>query len=179
MRILCCYTSLHPAARRALGEHAPGAALADVTGDPYGYWREIAARWDGTEDLATVEHDIEIRDGVLPGFAACPEPWCVYPYEVHERGLWLDFGLGCTRFSAAAQRAVTAYAISAMPGECSTCHGKPGCWMHLDCKIYWAMTAAGIERHVHWPAVTHHSRRLQGPPAGIVRWQRIAPLEAA
>jgi hypothetical protein len=94
-----------------------------------------------------------------------------------ERGRWLDFGLGCTRFRAAAQRAVPAEAISSKPGTCSTCNGAPGCWMHLDCKIYWAMTEAGIERCVHWPAVTHHSRHLQGPPAATVEWQRIAPLE--
>jgi hypothetical protein len=153
--------------------------VVSVAGNPFGYWREIAARWNGTEDLVTVEHDIEVHSRVLPSFDACPNLWCVYPYEIMERGRWLDFGLGCTRFRAAAQRAVTAEAISSMPGECSRCGGAPGCWAHLDCKIYWAMTAAGISRCVHWPAVIHHSPRLTGPPVPAMEWQRIAPLEPA
>jgi len=174
VRILCCYTRLCPATRRALSEHAPGAELADVSGDPYAYWREICARWTGKDDLLTVEHDIEIHGTVLPGFTACPEPWCVYPYELHP-GRWIDFGLGCTRFRPAAQLAASPDAIQAKPGLCSRCHGQPGCWAHLDCKIYWAMTEAGIERHVHWPAVMHHHG---SPPVdGPVAWQRIAPLE--
>jgi hypothetical protein len=177
MTVLCCYTSLHPATRRALSEHAPGAELADVTGDRFAYWREIAARWNGTDDLVTVEHDIEIHAGVLPGFEACPGLWCVYPYEIHQRGTWLDFGLGCTRFRAQAQRLVSGQAIQGKPGTCENCQGAPGCWTHLDCKIYWAMTEGGLERCVHWPAVTHHG--VQGDPVGTVTWHRIAPLEAS
>src|SRR5215469_3613831 len=111
----------------------------------------------GGDDLAVVEHDIEIHAGVLPAFASCPEPWCVFPYEVTGRGTWLDWGLGCTRFRLAAQRAVPVAAIEAQPGSCPECSlpAVPGCWRHLDQKIFAAMTAAGIGRCVHWPAVTH------------------------
>lgn len=175
MRVLCCYTSLHPASRASLAAHAPGAELADVSGDPFGYWREISARWDGSQDLITVEHDIEIHAGVLDGFSACPEPWCVYPYPVFG-DRWLDFGLGCTRFAVAAQQAAGVAAIEAMPGECELCGGAPGCWRHADCRIALAMHAAGIRRHVHWPAVTHLGVQV---PEGELRWHRHAQLEAS
>lgn len=176
MVVLCCYAKLHPATAAALAAFAPGAEFADTSGSIYAYWEQISSRWADPGDLAIIEGDIEIHAGVLPGFTACPQPWCVYPYQVHDRGTLLDFGLGCARFRAEAQRAVSTAAIQSWPGECEQCRGAPGCWAHLDCKITLAMHAAGIVQCVHWPGVQHHNARvLGGQPVSRMRWCRISP----
>ena len=77
MRVTCFYWDLHPEAKAAL----PADAELVWTGpDDDGYWRELSARWDGTRDLVVIEHDIVIHDRVIPQFAACPAPWCEFPY---------------------------------------------------------------------------------------------------
>lgn len=176
MAVLCCYVTLHPAAEAALAAHAPGAVLADVTGSPFAYWERLTARWDSPGDLVIIEQDIEIHPGVLPGFSSCPRPWCVYPYQVHDRATLLDFGLGCARFREQARQAVTPGQVQSWPGQCDLCGGKPGCWRHLDCTITWAMHAAGIIQCIHWPGVTHHNASvLAAPPASRMTWHRIDP----
>ena len=176
MKPLCCYANLHPATKAALAAFAPDAEMADTSASIYAYWEAISSRWTGADDLLIIEQDIEIHAGVLPGLAACPRPWCVYPYQIHDRGTLLDFGLGCTRFRAGAQQAVSTGAIQSQPGECSECHGAPGCWRHLDCKITWAMHAAGITQCVHWPGVQHHNDQvLRAAPVNRMRWHRISP----
>jgi len=177
MQILSCYTSVCPPARWAMAAHAPEAQTVDVRNSPFAYWHEISKRWGQGTDLVTIEHDIEIHENVMPTFRSCTGLWCVFPYEIHERGQWLDFGMGCTRFRAEAQTLVSTETISSKPGSCFICKGEPGCWMHIDCKIYWAMTEAGIERCVHWPEVTHHG--VRGEPKEEKRWHKIAPLEAS
>lgn len=175
MAVLCCYTKPHPATLAALQAYAPDVIMADVSDSPYAYWEEITTGWGGA-DLVLVEQDIEIHGDVLPRFADCPRLWCVNPYQIHDKATLLDFGLGCARFRAEAQQAVSPDAIQAYPGECPVCHGKPGCWQHLDCKIAWAMNAAGIVQCVHWPGVTHHNDQvLRASPANRMRWHRISP----
>ena len=52
-------------------------------------------------------------------------------------------GLGCTKFTRAAQQAVgTTWAA--------------GTWRDLDSRISAAMQQAGIRAHIHWPAADHH-----------------------
>lgn len=176
MITLCCYVKLHPRTAMALAVLAPGAELADVSGSPFAYWEQISRRWAGTEDLVLIEQDIEIHAGVLPGFGKCQRPWCVYPYQIHDKGTLIDFGLGCTRFRATVQAQVSTRDIQAYPGECRECNGAPGCWRHLDCKIAWAMNAAAVTQCVHWPGVEHHSSQVQdASPARRMRWHRIDP----
>ena len=92
--MLCCHTGripgdgprdihrrgLYPSAARALARYAPGAELVDVSGDDYGYWKQIRRRWTGQADLILVEQDVEITAAVLPAFDACPGLWCTFRY---------------------------------------------------------------------------------------------------
>lgn len=175
-RILYPHTRFYPIPLGALTAFAPGAELVDTSGSPFAYWAEIAARWTGEADLVIIEQDIEIHEQVMPGFAECPAPWCVYPYQVRDRETLLDFGLGCVRFRAAAQLMVTEADIFAQPGFCELCHGAQGCWMHLDCQIAWAMQAHGLIQCIHWPGVIHHNPEVvSAPRARRMRWQRIDP----
>ena len=107
MRVLCCHTSLRDKTRAALERYAPQAEFADVSGDDYAYWREIAKRWGGGEDLLVVEHDIEIHEDVIDQFELCRADWCVFPYAGKQpvwggRGVrvpvMLRCALGCVRF---------------------------------------------------------------------------------
>ena len=96
----------------ALEAHAPHAEVTGVTGGDEAYWRQISARWAGETDLITVEQDIEIGADTVTSLAACPEDWCCFAYRIFARGIRLKTGLGCTRFSAALQRKVTAEQIA-------------------------------------------------------------------
>lgn len=157
MRVLCCYARLHPATADALARFAPGAELVDVAGDDFAAWEQIAARWDGTADLVLVDHDVEIHAQVLPQFGACREPWCSFPYPIVEPGHLLWRGVGCVRFTAACQQAVTPAEIQAVPGSCWACaDGRPGCWRHADGRIAGALESTGISVHAHEPPVIHH-----------------------
>ncbi|MBT8161001.1 MULTISPECIES: hypothetical protein [Arthrobacter] len=49
--------------------------------------------------LTVVEQDVVPARGVVEAMEACPEPWCASPYQLGT-GVWLDEGLGCTKFSA-------------------------------------------------------------------------------
>lgn len=161
LRVLCCYTDLRPGTRAALAVHAPAAELVDVSGDPFAYSAQLTSRWDGTAALVVVEHDIVIHDAVMPAFAACPEPWCLYPYWLRPGGPWLAHGLGCARFTAAVQRLVPAAELLApRSAGCEVCAWagspvRPGCWRHVDACVAWALDAAGVRPHVHQPGVGH------------------------
>ena len=147
MRLVCCYTSLHPAAVRSLRMFAPAAELADVTGDECGYWREISSRWDSAADLVVIEQDIEIGREVLPSFAACRQPWCTYGYEMfRDPPEWLTVGLGCVKFAAEAQRTAD---LTHIPE-----HQRR--WQYLDGAIAAMLQAAGLAPHVHGQVIHHH-----------------------
>jgi hypothetical protein len=161
VRVLCCYTELHPDTRAALAALAPHAELVDVSGGDYAYWRAFTERWTGDDDLLNVEQDIEIHDTVIPQLEACGEPWCTFAYRLWRPDAWCYNALGCTRFSAALQREVTpgeiqqvqaqwlapaevpsgiAYNPAVMPltveAQCR-CGGRgtPPCWRHMDMMI--------------------------------------------
>lgn len=102
--VLCAYTSLDPRTRKALEEYAPGTEFVETpAGDDFAYWRALAARWTGDNDLVVIEHDIEIGPDTIASFQACPEPWCVYAYQLFGSTSYAG-GLGCVKFSAALQR---------------------------------------------------------------------------
>lgn len=153
MRVICCFTALHPQAAEAIGRFAPQAEMVPTPGI-YDYGEAIASRWDGSDDLVVIEGDKVITAGVLPSFASCDQPWCGYgsmsfppPYT-----RWIAGGLGCARFSAAVQRRVRPDEFLG-PDEpnwytCRHCGGK-GCWLYLDSRIGLCMQRLGISHHVH------------------------------
>lgn len=165
--ILCCYTELHDATRKSLEEYAPGAVLADVTGDAFQYWRTLEKFWGIEEDLVIIEHDIEIREDVIPQFTECPGDWCVFPY--HSRISVANFidkrlttSLGCTKLSAHARAMASPREISQVGIDCPICkmgamfEGLGGCWLHIDAKVAPVLEAKGIHPCLHSPDVTHH-----------------------
>lgn len=158
MRVLCCCTSPHAATVSALRAFAPAAEFADVTGDESGYWREISCRWDGTTSLVIIEQDIEITADVLPSFAACPQPWCTYGYQIfRDPPELLTWGLGCARFTGEAQRAADLSRISESQRR----------WPYLDCAISVMLHDAGIVPHVHGEVTHHHEYEpVELPPIG-------------
>ena len=121
--------------------------MVNVAGDDYGYWRQIRARWRGTDDLVVVEQDIEIGRGTVVSLAGCPEPWCVFGYTVFG-DIPLVTGLGCTKIGAVAQRAVPAEAVEARFAGCVRCRGA-GCWWHIDQVVGGLLRRAGLSPHVH------------------------------
>jgi hypothetical protein len=151
MRVVFCYaTAPHPKALRALDMHAPGAERVDTSGDPTNYWREIALRWDGSDDLVLIEQDNEITRKVLPSFAACDQDWCTYAYD----GLFgkLEQSLGCTKFSAALQRRFPADMIA----------GPGMVWHLIDFRIGKLFGMHGVTCHVHG-SVSHYHDYARDP----------------
>jgi hypothetical protein len=184
VRVLCCYTPrdpaedgrfhLHSSARAGLAsvrEHVPGAEMVDVSGDDFAYWREIRARWTGEEDLATVEHDIEVTPGAVKSLAACDQPWCAFSYEIFGCKE-LATGLGCTRFSAALQGAVDLGEVAASFAHCRACHGE-GCWWHLDNYLAAFLSGRGFAPHVHGRVPHLHD---YGPPGTLALAEGITTV---
>ena len=160
MRITCFYADLHPACKSSL---PPDTELVYTGGGDDHYWREISRRWDGTDDLVIIEHDIEVHGQVISSFAACESPWCTFPYEYGPA--WpggphiIDDALGCTRFSAEIQRKFPAETIAA---SVSAADGLPPVpfWHSCDLYIRRALTRAGMQAcRRHWPMVIHHRGR--------------------
>jgi hypothetical protein len=168
---LCCPVRFWPSCRDSLAEHAPDAVIIPVAAeDSPGWWREISARWNGTEGLLLIEQDIAIHAGVVPEMETCPEPWCCFPFPRPEAPTLQDRGIACTRFSASFQQLVTVAGIEEVPGSCWECRGQdPSCWRHIDGRIGDAAAAKGITGpHVHWPPVTH--RDVTWPAEKPPRW---------
>jgi hypothetical protein len=173
MRILCCYTQMHPAAAAAIRQYAPTAELVDVTGDDYAYWREIRARWQGTGDLILIEQDIEILPESVASMAACEHDWCCYAYPIFRNRQRLRNGLGCTKFSARAQRLVGARRIAEGFALCTFCKGQ-GCWFHLDGRISEILKLdGGLSPHVHGDVIHHHDYSGDLPIAAPEDAQRL------
>lgn len=148
---------LHPATAASLAAHAPQAEVIPVpAGDIGRPWADYAARW-GQDDLVIIEQDVAIHAGVLPSFAACPEPWCLFPGRHHAQGGgFMETGLLCNRFRREFMQAVPVEAVEAVRGTCDLCRGvNRKCWRHLDGRIREAGTAAGFRIHVHWPSAGH------------------------
>jgi hypothetical protein len=145
---------LHPETERMLRLHVPDGTPIDWReigrDDMAGYWRLLAECWQEPGDLITVEHDIGIGPEVVPGFAACPEPYCGHPYNA--AGSLLAC-LGCTRFSAALKAAEPD--LLEVVGEV-TGDGLPARdWRRLDVRISDELKRRGCAVHVHEPAVEH------------------------
>jgi hypothetical protein len=153
VRVLCCWTRLHPATAAWLTSWPPVLLeFADVSGGPMVYWKELAARWDRGDDLLIVEHDVSGPPGHLAGMAACTGDWCASPYDplpVNAYG-----GLGCTRFSARLQ-ASTDPALFRAP------------WRELADAVTARLVSAGWRVCPHPPVRHHHGdqRPVTIPPS--------------
>jgi len=155
VRVTCCYTELHPAAKEAL---PPDAELVYTGDDDFAYWRAIESRLAGAEDLVIIEHDIEIHPGVVPQLAACKSPWCAFPYFYgpdKDPTRVLYQALGCAKFSAQLQQDIP---IVQKAADFAVANGLPPVpsWNACDAYICRALITAGIATCNHTPWVTHH-----------------------
>ena len=150
MRTVCPYTQLQPLAERALARFAPDADcvyLGVTSLTAYHGW--LCEMWAAGEGFLLVEHDTEIHATVLPELTACPEPWCLFPYNgpgAPESDRLLQGALGCTRFSTAL--------LQAQPGFMASIPTRN--WQRMDCEILPRLRTLGYEPHIHMPPVLHH-----------------------
>ena len=157
-RVVVPYLAIHPAARFALNQWAPGWEPVYVGGSDHAYFDLLAQLWADGKSFVVVEHDIAISEGVVASFDACLEPWCLHGYghPAFPDGL-LTASLGCTRFSAALLGAELDMMVAV--GEFST--GLPARhWCHLDLAVRETLRARGHAPCVHPPPVTHLRRTV-------------------
>lgn len=149
------YTAVHPRTR----DSAPAdTTWVDVSCSPIAYWAALGAIWARGETFALLEHDVVCRPDIIAEFEACPEPWCVFPYDfchVECREAWRNM-LGCTRFHAELLEAVPD-AVSRIPAGARD-------WHNMCDGLGANLRAAGFTHHWHGPPVEHHreTHQLQG-----------------
>lgn len=143
-----------------------GASYSDSR-DATRYCQLLTRLWARAESILLVEHDIEIRRGIVREAAECPEPWCAWPYQ----GMgWSGPGdaliyesLGCTKFSADLMRAEPDALLVA--GALS--QGlQAGDWRRMDVTILSTLRERGYLPHRHWPPVLHHHKYPEGCACG-------------
>lgn len=157
MRIVFPHVAAHPQAVAALDAHAPGAERFFLGYRPDAYWALLAELWAAGEGFLLVEHDIEIRAGLVTEADTCPQPWCVWPYA---GAGWSTGGdpllyqsLGCTRFAAG----LLAAEPDLMAEVGAVSEGLPAKdWRRLDVTIGPRLNWRGYQPHRHGPPVTHH-----------------------
>ena len=171
MRVVCFYTELAPAAEAALAAFAPDAELVHTPADDiWAMGRELRARWTGEDDLVVIEGDKEIHAGVLPSFTACGRDWCSFGSLTSGPGTrYTNIGLGCARFAASVQRAVTAAALQTRDNPAwPLCHlcGGAGCWRYLDIRVATVLFRRAYILHDHGEIAHHHPRLKILEPGG-------------
>jgi hypothetical protein len=157
MHVLCVTTGLHEITARALQEHAPQAEIVTIAPlDLMGYWRILNEHWTGTDDLMVIEHDIEIGPDTVTSLETCPHDWCAFGYwlvnpeniEIGRSPRRLIHSLGCTKYSAKAQRLFSLEALD--------CHR----WDTLDVQIAVRLLPVLGEPHDHGDVPHHHRKGL-------------------
>jgi hypothetical protein len=152
--ILVPYTRLHPATARLLNTHAEDHRRVRLDpADPSAYWTLLAATWRQPGDLVIVEQDVGIHADVIPGLAACREPWCGHPYPIGEQ---LLVCLGCTRFTAELKAAEPD--LLDVVGEDGTGGLPARHWQRLDVRILDELRRRGYAQHRHDPPVAHYHK---------------------
>ena len=160
MRILCCPVNLHPATARSLELHASDADIVPIAkGDDLAYWRAIRERWNGSDSLVIVEHDIAFTAGQLETFRTCPEPWCLFGYQWKQEDVYLRDSLGFTRYSAELMTSVPVQEIGPdkIPSmyEVTLKYERDSVgdieidWYHIDRQVSYALRSRGFSPHVH------------------------------
>lgn len=117
--------------------------------NPEDYWDLLASQWkhwSAGESIVVVEQDVLPADGVVEDMLSCPRPWCSSPYRLGT-GVWLDEGLGCTKFSA--KLTARHPDLMARVGEIDD-DGLPAKdWHRLDVRIARVLTQLGYKVHAH------------------------------
>jgi len=153
VRVIYVYSQWCAPAVEAIRRHAPGAVFFETSG-LYDYNVVMAQEWDSGEDLVVVEGDKVLHYGVMPSFADCGKPWCLFGYHSYPPPYVrpITIGLGCTRFSAALQHEFgpEEFLVDDDPGWgfCTPCNGH-GCWRYLDSRIDKCLWARGHSPHLH------------------------------
>lgn len=167
MRIAFAYTELRTRVVEALSEFPYELVARNVSSSDEAYWRFVRDEWERGGAFMVVEHDIVIRPDVWRSFAACEEPWCVYPYLMR-------FGevapaLGCARFSSALVSGepdlLEVVGHISEPGYRLQDHSRPRTWRRLDTRIRQVLEERGYRWCVHAPRVEH---LIAGDPAEAV-----------
>lgn len=152
MRVIVPHTRLDERTVALLDSHATGWVGVPLDpAQPAAYQRLLTQEWATPGDLAIVEHDIGIHAGVIPGFEACPEPWCGHAYPIGEQLLMC---LGCTRFRGSLKQAVPDLftRIDALPYDGSPAQD----WRRMDVRLAGVLMGLGYTPHVHEPPVEHY-----------------------
>ncbi len=145
---------LNPETERLLGEHAPGYERAEIDpADMSAYWRLLAEAWGDPGELIVIEHDIGVGPDVIPGFAACSQPYCTHAYPIDGH---IAACLGCTRFSAALKAAEPDLLVEV--GEDGSAGLPARDWRRLDVRILDALRKRGYAQHRHLPDVLHYHK---------------------
>lgn len=149
MKIRCFHSkSLHPKTVEALSKYAPDVKfIYTEPEDDYSYWREIKKQWTGEDDLLIIEQGEMIHESVIPQFESCPMPWCIFPFQIAQKGVWRYEGLGCTRFRKELQKEISVSNIKEING---------GKWIHVEGMLLEACKEYGYSAHAHYPGVIHH-----------------------
>lgn len=160
MHIACFYTrTVQANCLEALRRYAPDTEYVHVDkDDSESYAREIAKRWDGSDDLVIIEHDNEITAEVIPSFAACDQPWCSYQYEIFSPPYTrlCDTGFGCTRFSKELQQKIS-FRDRVLELPCEVCGSPHAYWGELDMRLCTQISdALNIGVHVHGQINHYH-----------------------
>ena len=147
LRVIFPHTVPHPLAEAALLRHAPQAEWVDVSAHHEAYYTLLGRLWEDGRPFLVIEHDVEIRAGLVDELAACPEVWCAFQYAGPGGGM-LGTSLGCTRFGAAL--------LEAEPDLVRVNPTRD--WRRLDCELLPALQRRGYAPHFHEPPVKHHHR---------------------
>jgi hypothetical protein len=121
--------------------------------DATAYHSLLASVWREPGELVVVEHDVGISAEVLPGFAACPEPWCGNPYRI---GRQLLTALGCARFTAALKAAEPD--LLDVAGEIDGDGYPARDWRRLDSRVAGELRRRGYRQHWHEPVLNHYRK---------------------
>lgn len=159
MNVLCAHTNLRDETREAVTRLWPHVELVDVTHSTTGYHEALDERWQAGCDLVNIEHDIVPHDGVPAAFADCPEPWCVFLYEL---AVGFIPALGCARFRAELLAAEPDAIQSA--GETDNTGVPANAWWRIDVRLDRHLRDRGYTPHIHEPPVVHLNERQKLHP---------------
>lgn len=153
MKACYFYFTAWPGATARLPLDAERVYTGPGTGD---YFRAFKARWNTGEHLACIEQDVAVHESVLPQFAACPQPWCAFGWQVGP-GQHSTWWLGCTRFSRQLQEDLDLSGIRGHTADiCMGCTEFTPCHRHLDVILTAVGEHLGDEKpHVHYPDIAH------------------------
>jgi hypothetical protein len=159
---------LYPQTDLALTKFAPTATLCDTSKNDQAYWETLKGNWRGEQDIIVIEQDIEIREDTISSLVEDDAPWSTYGYWLYPKGhqRWVDWALGCTKFSAKLQTLVTPDMIEAKGKEWTA-------WYNLDERLRDVFYEIGIQQHCLGEVAHHHDYTGEDPLPSIEERKRI------